>query len=185
MPRVIAVTGLPASGKTTLGRRVAGALGLELLDKDDDLEAGFAAAEAAGSGPIDRSALSRAADAAFRARAEARAADPACGGLVLVSFWRRPELSATSGTPTDWVPALAGPGGDVVELWCRCPPEVAVARFVARRRHPGHGDAARSPEVLLASFRALDALGSVGIGRLVAADTTAVGGEDGLLTELR
>lgn len=182
MPRVIAVTGLPAGGKTTLGRRVADALGLDLLDKDDDLEAGFAAA---GPGPVDRSALSRAADGAFRARAQARAVDPACRGLVLVSFWRRPELSATSGTPTDWVPALAGPGGDVVELWCRCPPEVAAARFVARRRHPGHGDAARSSEGLLAGFRALDALGPVGLGRLVMVDTTAVGGEEGLLAELR
>ena len=43
---------------------------------------------------------------------------------VLVSFWRRPELSLSSGTPTEWIAELADP----VELWCRCHPDVPVDR---------------------------------------------------------
>jgi len=39
MNRYIILTGLPASGKSTLGRAVAAALGLPMLDKDDILEA--------------------------------------------------------------------------------------------------------------------------------------------------
>ena len=41
MKPYVIVTGLPASGKSTLGRAVAAALGLPMLDKDDILEALF------------------------------------------------------------------------------------------------------------------------------------------------
>jgi shikimate kinase len=37
----VAVSGLPASGKTVLGRALAGALDLPLLDKDEILESMF------------------------------------------------------------------------------------------------------------------------------------------------
>ena len=41
-PRLVVVSGLPASGKSTVARTLAGALGLPLLDKDVFLEALFA-----------------------------------------------------------------------------------------------------------------------------------------------
>lgn len=182
MPRVIAVTGLPASGKTTVGRQVAAALGLRFLDKDDLLEASFPPGVV---GPAERARLSRAADGVFRVTAEAWAADPAGPGLVLVSFWRHPSFTAFSGTPIDWLPALVRPGEELVELYCTCPPAVASARFLARRRHRGHGDAARDPAEVLAGLERQHAMGPLGLGRLVVADTTAVGGEEGVLAELR
>jgi hypothetical protein len=43
MNRFIVVTGLPASGKSTVGVTVARALGLSLFDKDEILEALFEA----------------------------------------------------------------------------------------------------------------------------------------------
>ena len=42
MQRYIIVTGLPASGKSTIGRAVAAALNLPLLDKHEILEGLFA-----------------------------------------------------------------------------------------------------------------------------------------------
>ena len=56
----IVLSGLPASGKSTLGRAIASALQIPMFDKDEILEALFA-----GSGvgnPEWRSKLSRSAD---------------------------------------------------------------------------------------------------------------------------
>ncbi len=39
MPRFVVVTGLPASGKSTIARQLCAALALPLLDKDELLEA--------------------------------------------------------------------------------------------------------------------------------------------------
>ena len=40
--RLIIISGLPASGKTTLGRELAKLLGFQFIDKDDILESLFA-----------------------------------------------------------------------------------------------------------------------------------------------
>lgn len=164
----IVVAGLPGSGKTTVGRALAGVLQRPFLDKDDFLEQLL---EASSSPPAERSVLSRRADAEFieQARTEPTA--------VLVSFWRRLELSTTSGTATEW---LAG-SESAVELWCRCPPAVALGRFIGRRRHPGHGDQARDEAELRHQFESLSRLGSLGVGRLVSVDTAV----DVDITELR
>jgi hypothetical protein len=155
----IVVTGLPGSGKTTLGRAVAAELDRPLLDKDDFLEELMAGTP----DPLaHRQTLSRQADLLFIEAAERHPE------AILVSFWRRPELSLTSGTPTTWLTASADP----VELWCRCPAPVAVGRFVARRRHPGHGDDERSGADLIEQFEALECLGPLGIGPQITVDTT-------------
>jgi hypothetical protein len=65
-------------------------LGYDVIDKDDLLEASFATAGTIS--PEVRADLSRKADTLMRKRVELR------DRAVLVSFWRRPELSATSGT---------------------------------------------------------------------------------------
>ena len=68
-PRFIVVSGLPASGKSTLARALAAALDLPLLDKDVFLEALF---DSEGIGDTARRrALSQAADDALRQAAEA------------------------------------------------------------------------------------------------------------------
>ena len=95
MRRFVIVSGLPASGKSTVGHVIANGLGLPLLDKDVVLESLFERIP-----PTDangRNDLSRLADELFRAQALVAA------GGVLVSWWRHPRSAAESGTPTQWL----------------------------------------------------------------------------------
>ncbi len=63
MQHYVIVSGLPASGKSTIGVRLARALGAPHLDKDDILDALF---DSLGAGDgARRRELSRAADAVF------------------------------------------------------------------------------------------------------------------------
>ncbi len=153
----VVMSGLPGSGKTTLGRQLGAALGLEVLDKDDFLEAHFSDYDEIDS--TLRSTLSRLADAALRERALS------LSSAVLVSFWRREQVSITAGSSTEWLRNLP----NVVEVFCECGPEVAEARFRSRVRHDGHRDADRTD--LLVQFEALARQGPLEIGRLVVANT--------------
>jgi hypothetical protein len=45
--------------------------------------------------------------------------------------------------------------GVVVEVACRCPVEMAVARFTRRARHEGHGDDAKNSAALSRDFAAM------------------------------
>ena len=97
--RFVLVSGLPASGKSTLARAVAPLLGLPVIDKDDILDRLF---EAKGIGDLSwRRELSRESDARFQAAAEAS------DGAVLTSFWHVPGMPAASGTPTRWLVDLS------------------------------------------------------------------------------
>ncbi len=155
-PFTIVVSGLPGAGKSTVGRAVAAHAGVAFLDKDDVLERLFETDQA------PREVLSRRADDVFldAVSFERRA--------VAVSFWRRPELSTTSGTPTDRLPR----DRPVTEIWCDCPAEVAHRRFFSRTRHPAHEDEHRDRAETMAQLRRLSELGPLGIGRLLRIDTT-------------
>jgi predicted kinase len=155
----VVVTGLPASGKSTTAAALARELRLPLLDKDTYLEALFAD-ESVGQ-TERRNQLSRQADELLRTEAQRSA------GAVLASWWRHPRSRSDSGTPTSWLAALPGV---LIEVHCWCRPEVAVARFLARKRHPGHCDASRSEAALLSSFKEQHALGALGFERLVEVD---------------
>ena len=145
-PRLFVVlTGLPASGKTTLGRALSDSLHLPFMDKDDVLETLFDALGA--ESPDDRSRLSRASDGVLESMALASQ------GAVLASFWRRPRLSSTSGTPSEWLSALEADA--VVEVLCECDPAVAAERFARRRRHPGHFDRRFAEDELRSGFEQL------------------------------
>ena len=160
-PPFVVVSGLPASGKTTLSRSLAPALGLTLLDKDDILETLF---ETLGVGDADwRQRLSRASDEIFQRLAGTSS------GAVLTSFWRKAEVSIHSGTPTDWITAMSQ---RVVEVYCACTPELAAMRFVNRTRHSGHLDSAKRIEDLLPGFQALASTGPIGVGKLLRVDTS-------------
>ena len=160
MQRFVIVTGLPASGKSTVGAALAAALQLPLLDKDAILEALF---DSLGVGDgVWRSQLSRAADAVLQDLAMAS------HGAVIVSWWRHPSSTLISGATPDWLAALPG---DVVELYCRCSPIVAVDRFFARQRHAGHLDNLKSREQELVRFHQSAAHAALGMHRLVETDT--------------
>jgi hypothetical protein len=92
------ISGLPASGKSRLARRLGQPLNLPVIDKDDILEALF---ESKGIGDgAWRRMLSRESDEIFQQRAMA-----AADGAVLASFWRVPGMPSDSGTPADWLQA--------------------------------------------------------------------------------
>ena len=169
----IVVSGLPGGGKSALSRQLGSMLDLSIVDKDDILEASFT--RAAPIDPEERFLLSRRADGNLRKRAEY------LGRAILVSFWRRPELSATSGTPTEWIARLP----QVIEVHCTCAPETAATRFLARSRHPGHGDADKDPGEILAQFQGLAALGPLGVGPLVEVSTETAPSITPVLRDIR
>ncbi|MEM9513553.1 MAG: AAA family ATPase [Actinomycetota bacterium] len=155
-PVLIVVSGIPGAGKSTVGRAIADRLDLTFLDKDDFLEDLFAT-----SLDVTRHALSRQADEHFL---EAVWREPEAAA---VSFWRRTELSTTSGTPIDQFPT----NRRLIEVWCDCPPVVAHQRFFARVRHSAHGDQRRDRVETLAQFQRLAQLGPLGVGHLIRVDT--------------
>lgn len=169
----VVVSGLPASGKTTLGAEIARALGLPLIDKDDILEELFEAHDR-----VDvalRQQLSRKADAIFQARAEASR------GAVLVSFWRPLGDAGSAGTPSDWTTLLSS---RLVEVHCECPAGLAEHRFRARTRHPAHNDTARL-DALAQQFADLSARGHLGIGDVIKVRTDKPIATDEILANLQ
>lgn len=92
-PRFILVSGIPASGKSTLGFQLGHAIDLPVIDKDIILEQLFDS-DPTTSYPLDRNDLSRKADEIFQSQVRSS------GGAIVISFWQRSESSQTSGTPT-------------------------------------------------------------------------------------
>jgi predicted kinase len=125
---LVVVSGLAASGKTTVGRLLSEQLSLPLLDKDAILEALF---DSLGCNDRDqRYRLSRASDEVLYSLARAS------GTAVLVNWWNH-----------DTAPArLRALSSSLVEVFCDCPVDIAAARFAARRRHRGHLDRLRTAE---------------------------------------
>ena len=158
--RFVVVSGLPGSGKTTVGRALASLLDLPHIDKDDILESLF---ESRGIGDAGwRRRLSREADTVFQAAVSASA------GAVITSFWHATGMSPDSGTPTGWLAELPGV---IANVHCECPPAVAAERFVRRTRHAGHRDGTRTAADVFASFEALGGA-IVSAGPRVTVDTT-------------
>ena len=101
MKRFLVITGLPASGKSTVGAALSTALGLLWLDKDEILEALF---DGLGVGDADwRRRLSRSADLVLQRLALG------APGAVISSWWQHPSSPIPSGTPViTGVPTVAG-----------------------------------------------------------------------------
>jgi glucokinase len=174
----VLISGLPGSGKSTLARRLAPALQLPLIDKDDILERLF---ESKGTGGAAwRRMLSRESDAILQREATAS------NGAILVSFWHLPGMPPDSGTPADWVSALSDHiGSTVINVHCTCALETAAERFLHRTRHPGHLDGATSYPEVLASFRKLSAFGLLDIGPRVHIDTSQEPKLEDVVREIR
>lgn len=155
----ILVTGLPASGKSTLGRRLAEELCWSYLDKDDFLEALF---EEHGVGDEQwRRRLSIEADKQFQSSALEQT------NTVLVSHWR-PRDRTDTGTTADWVNRRFQ---NTVEVYCECEPEFAARRFVGRTRHLGHLDNKKSKEAILAWMHDLAGCYPINSGSVVRVST--------------
>lgn len=156
----VLVAGWPGSGKSTLAAALASRLGLPLLAKDEIKEALMDAlgrpATVADSQQLGRAAVLAMLRVASR-----------CPGAVLDSTWFGYALPLARALP-----------GQLVEVHCAVPRDVARARYQARaaHRHTGHLDAERSDQELwgesppspgLGPVIQVDTSGEVDISRLI------------------
>ncbi|HUJ34434.1 MAG TPA: AAA family ATPase [Solirubrobacteraceae bacterium] len=152
MQPFVLVAGPPGSGKSSLAAPLAIDLGLPLLAKDEIKEALMAVLGPPATVEVSRT-LGRAAVMAMLAIARS-----APGAVLDGTFY--PYT----------VPHLEQLPGTVIELRCRCPREVAEARYRARSgtRHAGHLDDERPLEELWNEHH----LKPLGLGPLVEIDTS-------------
>ena len=160
MKHFVVISGLPASGKSSVGKVLAAELGYSFLDKDDFLEGLF---ETRGVGDTDwRGHLSREADGLFQ---------EAALGLdhaILASWWQHPESGESSGTPTEWLNPYSA---SCIEVYCQCSSLRAAERFMNRSRHAGHLDRQRNAAAVRELFERQHRFGPLGVGRLVKVST--------------
>jgi len=133
LPLFVVVSGPPGTGKSTIASRLAVALWLPLIAKDTIKEALFDALGAAD--PEESTRLGRAAIDVMYAVAKRSPV-----GAVLECNFRGPHAREQ----------LALLTGDVIEVFCRCDPQVARRRYRERTssRHPVHFDDSRSDDEL-------------------------------------
>lgn len=126
--QIVLISGPPASGKTTVARPLAQALGFALLTKDDIKESLFASLGARPGNLPDSRRLGDAAIELLWALA------PHCPGVILEANFRTQDPAQR-----ERVAALTG---SLVEVHCRIPLEEAARRFAERarreRHHPAH-----------------------------------------------
>ena len=131
-PRLVVVTGAPATGKTTVARALARRLGYALICKDDVKES---LADALGAGDRERSRELGEAAYAVMERLASGMLDGDVSVILEANFWR--ERSEP------WLCALAD-GRDAAVIVCSVAPELRRERFRARGaagvRHAVHLD---------------------------------------------
>lgn len=151
--RIVLVSGAPGTGKTTLALPLSEALGFPLLSKDHIKETLHDALEA----PEGDLASSRRLGAASMELIWALAAR--CPEAILEANFH-PRHPATR-------PRLEALAANVVEVYCRCPPEEAARRYADRApsTHPVHVIGELAPEAI-AQYEPL------GIGTVIEVDTT-------------
>jgi predicted kinase len=155
-PVYVVVTGPPASGKSTLSRRLADGLGLPLLAKDEvkqELMDEQPPTDVEGSRRLGRQAV--------RSLLERAAAS---SGAVLDSVWVDRERAVCE-------LGRLGERAELVEVFCRCDVPTLRRRYAQRAptKGPGHFDEER-PEEELWPAEALEPLR--GPWRLIEVDTT-------------
>lgn len=130
--RIILVTGLPATGKTTLARRLAARYGVPLLAKDVVKEWLMDAV-----GPIDATRSRQLSDMSFTLLFAQLAEHARAGAdLILEGNFRAGQHEA----------ALSAAGdASIAQVLCQIPEATRLQRIAMRAgdpsRHPGHGEA--------------------------------------------
>ena len=141
-PALLIILGSPASGKTTLARRLAVDLALPTLSKDDVKEALF---DLPGSG--DRAWSRLLSEASFGALARLARAQLAAGlSCIVEGNWRTLHAGTLRALLTEC-------GARVGQVYCRAEPQEIVRRFTSRARHPGHLDSLLAQAELDAAAR--------------------------------
>ncbi|HUD39844.1 MAG TPA: AAA family ATPase [Streptosporangiaceae bacterium] len=156
--RVVYVSGAPGAGKSTLAGPLAARLRFALLAKDlikETLHDGLGA-------PASDLQWSRRLGGAAMELLWALAAQ-AADVVVEANFRPNSEYERAR------IAALAGNGGRLVEVYCHCPLDVAMARYAERASacHPVHVVTSLTPEFMADFDR------PVGLGDLIDVDTTA------------
>jgi predicted kinase len=150
--RVVYVSGAPGAGKSTLAVPLAAALGYVLISKDrfkETLHDAFGA-------PVPDLDWSRTLGAAAMELLWVVGADAPY--VVLEANFRPRSTRARD--------HLAALGPRIVEVYCSCPPELALSRYNGRTRHAIHV-LTTLPAEAMAEYAE-----PVGIGSLVTVDTT-------------
>ncbi len=159
MRRALLINGPPASGKTSLGLRLARQLALPFLSRDTVKEPLFDV-----FGTPDRE-TNRALGRASLEIIWSVIADFPDEVDVIVEAWfgAPPHDDVVAGLKRARI-------GKIAELWCHAPGDVLAARYAERvgQRHPGHPDASYAPELALLAPQVT----AMGIGPVFAVDTS-------------
>jgi glucokinase len=163
--RLVVMSGLPASGKSTTARALGEALGWPVICKDALLHVIY---EAMGFGPDEREHSLRTGNAAWAV------------------FWLQARSFPNAVLDTNLKPTsayemaqLAALDAQLVEVACLCPPALAQARYAAR---PGY---AAQRTAVLSDERVAEYQGSLGIADRIELDTTAPIDAGALAAEVR
>lgn len=140
-PPMLIVSGAPATGKTTLGRRIAGDFALPFLSRDDIKESLY---DTIGAGDRDWSRQLGIASIQLLFYVVERLLEAGHGLVVESNFYDRYD------TPR-FEAVLARYAARTVQVHCTAAAPVVVARYRDRadtsERHPGHLGAAVLPEL--------------------------------------
>lgn len=133
-PLLVVVTGMPASGKSTVAELLADRLSLPLVAKDEIKELLY---ETVGTGDVAFSG--RLGGAAYALVFSTAASILRAGRPVIV------EANFFCGSAEHGLAAL--PRHRAVQIHCAAPLDMLVERYRGRARHPGHNDGVKVDEL--------------------------------------